>query len=276
MRLIRLVLICLMLPAAALAQSFDEIATLLPEGDYGERAERVTALAASGDPRAEALLSALAAGDLAVLKSDGRLVVIHGDAARDALSGAEAGPVTRRDVTRVRVNNKLRGQIRAALGTLGLVAGDPATRARAASQLEAAPDPAQLAALEQALRRETYPAAKSALELAHATVLLSSPKAEMGAETVADTGARADALALLAERRGASAQALIRAQLDDPALKDSAASALTRIERAETLRGWGLTLWQGLSLGSVLLWQPSGFRSLSASAASSIWRMASW
>ena len=59
MRLIRLVLICLMLPAAALAQSFDEIATLLPEGDYGERAERVTALAASGDPRAEALLSAL-------------------------------------------------------------------------------------------------------------------------------------------------------------------------------------------------------------------------
>ncbi|MFO1164071.1 MAG: urea ABC transporter permease subunit UrtB [Paracoccus sp. (in: a-proteobacteria)] len=253
MRLIRLVLICLMLPAAALAQSFDEIATLLPEGDYGERAERVTALAASGDPRAEALLSALAAGDLAVLKSDGRLVVIHGDAARDALSGAEAGPVTRRDVTRVRVNNKLRGQIRAALGTLGLVAGDPATRARAASQLEAAPDPAQLAALEQALRRETDPAAKSALELAHATVLLSSPKAEMGAETVADTRARADALALLAERRGASAQALIRAQLDDPALKDSAASALTRIERAETLRGWGLTLWQGLSLGSVLL-----------------------
>lgn len=51
----------------------------------------------------------------------------------------------------------------------------------------------------------------------------------------------------------ASAQALIRAQLDDPALKDSAASALTRIERAETLHGWGLTLWQGLSLGSVLL-----------------------
>lgn len=86
----------------------------------------MTALAASGDPRAEALLSALAAGDLAVLKSDGRLVVIHGDAARDLLSGAEAGPVTRRDVTRVRVNNKLRGQIRAALGALGLVAGDPA------------------------------------------------------------------------------------------------------------------------------------------------------
>ena len=78
MRLIRLVLICLMLPACALAQSFDDIARALPDGSYDERAARVGALAASGDARAEALLAALAAGDLAVLKSDGRLVVVSG------------------------------------------------------------------------------------------------------------------------------------------------------------------------------------------------------
>ena len=245
MRLIRLVLICLMLPVAALAQSFDEIARLLPDGSYEERAARVSALAASGDPRAEALLSALAAGDLAVLKADGRLVVVTADAAQDALTGTDVGPVTRRDVTRVRVNNNLRGQIRAALGSLGLSATDPAARARAASQLEAAPDPAQLPALERALGTETDPAAKSALELARATVLLSAPEAA--------PEARAEALSLIVARRGAAAQALIRAQLDDPALKDAAASALTHIERAEKLRGWGLTLWQGVSLGSVLL-----------------------
>ena len=129
MRLIRLVLICLMLPAAALAQSFDEIAKLLPEGSYAERAARVAMLAASGDARAEALLTALADGDLAVLKSDGRLVVVAKGAARDALTGADAGQVTRRDLTQVRVNNNLRGQIRAALGALALVAADPAARA---------------------------------------------------------------------------------------------------------------------------------------------------
>ena len=83
MRLFRLILLCLMLPFAAMAQGFDEIAAALPDGSYEDRAARVTALAASGDPRAEALLSALAAGDLAVLKADGRLVVVTSDHARD-------------------------------------------------------------------------------------------------------------------------------------------------------------------------------------------------
>ena len=246
MRLFRLILLCLMLPLSAMAQGFDQIATALPDGSYGDRAARVSALAASGDPRTEALLTALAAGDLAVLKSDGRLVVVTKNAARDALSGADAGPVTRRDVVRLRVNNNLRGHIRAALGGLGLLAPDPAARARAATRIEAAPDPAQLPALERALAAETDPTATAALELAHATVLLSAPELSAPA-------ARAAALDLIITRRGAGAQALIRAQLDDPALKDAAAAALTRIERADKLRGWGLTLWQGLSLGSVLL-----------------------
>ena len=116
MRLFRLILLCLMLPFAAMAQGFDEIAAALPDGSYEDRAARVSALAASGDPRAEALLQALAAGDLAVLKADGQLVVVSGDQARNALTGTDAGTVTRRDVARVRVNNNLRGHIRAALG----------------------------------------------------------------------------------------------------------------------------------------------------------------
>ena len=84
MRLFRLILLCLMLPFAAMAQGFDEIAAALPDGSYEDRAARVSALAASGDPRAEALLQALAAGDLAVLKADGQLVVVSGDQARNA------------------------------------------------------------------------------------------------------------------------------------------------------------------------------------------------
>ncbi len=245
MRLFRLILLCLMLPFAAMAQGFDEIAAALPDGSYEDRAARVSALAASGDPRAEALLQALAAGDLAVLKADGQLVVVSGDQARNALTGTDAGTVTRRDVARVRVNNNLRGHIRAALGALGLTASAPADRVRAAARIEAAPDPAQLPALETAWAAETDPAAKLALGVARATVLLSTPEAP--------SDARAAALELIVAERGAGAQPLIRAQLDDPALKDAASAALTHIERAEKLRGWGLTLWQGLSLGSVLL-----------------------
>ncbi|QFQ88474.1 urea ABC transporter permease subunit UrtB [Paracoccus kondratievae] len=245
MRLIRLILLCLIMPAAALAQSFEEIARALPEGSYDDRADRVSALASSGDPRAEALLTALVGGDLAVLKSDGRLVIVTDGSATDALSGDPAGSVTRRDVTPVRVNNNLRGHVRAALGTLGLVAESPAARTRAAAQVEAAPDPAQLSALEAALSRETDTKARDALEIARASVLLVAPDAT--------PDERAEALALIAERRGAAAQGRIRPLLSDPALKDAARTALADIERAEALRGWGLTLWQGLSLGSVLL-----------------------
>jgi len=249
MPLIRPILFCICLllsPAAALAQSFDEIARALPEGSYDDRAGRVSALAASGDPRAEALLTALAGGDLAVLKSDGRLVILSDGRATDALTGeAAAEAVTRRDITQVRVNNNLRGHIRAVLGSLGLVAESPAARARAARQVEAAPDPAQLPALETALAKETDAGARAALELARAAVLLASPQAP--------PEARAEALALVAGQRGGAALGQIRPLLQDPALGEAAKAALARIERAETLRGWGLTLWQGLSLGSVLL-----------------------
>ncbi len=248
MRLIRLIVIWLLLPAAALAQTdpaFDKIARALPQGSYDERAARVSALAASGDPRAQGLLSALAAGELAVLKSDGRLVVVQGGQASDALTGGAAGQVGRRDVTRVRVNNNLRGHIRAALGSLGLSAKTAEARIRAAGQIEAAPDPAQLPALDKALAAEPDPKARRALALARAAVLLSDPGA--------DSEARAKALDLLAADRGAAAQGLIRPLLNDPALAPAAESALREIARAEKLRGWGLTLWQGLSLGSVLL-----------------------
>lgn len=252
MRLIRLILICLTLPMAALAQtqtdeplSFDDMAATLPDGDYDDRAARVTELAASGDPRARDLLSALIAGELAELKSNGRLVVVRDGQASDALTGTDAGKVSRRDVTRVRVNNNLRGHIRAALGSLDLTAESASTRIRAARQIEAAPDPARLPALDRALATETDDGARSALTMARATVLLADPSAA--------TESRAEALDLIVANRGTDAQGLIRPLLGDPALKDAAETALTGIERAEKLRGWGLTLWQGMSLGSVLL-----------------------
>lgn len=245
MRLIRLTLLCLLLPFAALAQSFDELARALPDGNFDDRAARVTALATTGDARAEPLLRALLAGDLAVLKSDGRLVITSGDTATDALTGADAGAVTRRDVTRVRVNNGLRQHIGAVIGSLALTSDSAARRIAAAKQIEAAPDPAQLPALDAALARETDDTARQALALARATLLLSDP--------AADPNARAEALTLIADTRGASAQGIIRAQLSDPALAEAATAALAEIARGEQLRAWGLTIWQGLSLGSVLL-----------------------
>ena len=245
MRLLRLILLAVLLPACVWAQDFPQLAAGLPEGSLTDRVARVTAIAATGDPRAEPLLRALLDGRLATLKADGRLVVLDRDTATDALTGEPVGAVSNRDVTKVRVNNALREVIRASLGGMGLTAADARTRLSAAAALENAPDPAMLPPLDAALAAETDPAVRAALEAARAAALLKSPDAA--------PEARAGALELIVARRGAAAQATLNGLVDDPVLGAVAQDHLAAIERAAALRAYGVTLWQGLSLGSVLL-----------------------
>ena len=69
----------------------------LPDGSFGERAEVVGAIAATGDPRAAALLEALGEGELHARKADGAIVRVTGRGSKaqgfDPLTGAELGPV---------------------------------------------------------------------------------------------------------------------------------------------------------------------------------------
>ena len=79
MRLLAAIVIWISLAVApALAQSFEELVARLPEGSFSDRAEAVSALAASGDPRAAALLRVLGDGELQQRKEDGALVRVTG------------------------------------------------------------------------------------------------------------------------------------------------------------------------------------------------------
>ena len=50
----------------------------LPEGDFADRAEVVTAIALTGDDRALPLLDALSDGELHVRKADGAILRVTG------------------------------------------------------------------------------------------------------------------------------------------------------------------------------------------------------
>ena len=79
MRVIALILVCLTLAAgAAAAQTLEDLMARLPDGGFGERAEVVGAIAATGDPRAAALLEALGEGELHARKADGAIVRVTG------------------------------------------------------------------------------------------------------------------------------------------------------------------------------------------------------
>jgi urea transport system permease protein len=152
--ILTLVALCAM-PPSSRAQSPETTLSRLSADRFDETQKAIDELAQSGHPTAEAVLEALSAGRL--FYSPGDRAVLYRDSSgtlRDARSGAEASAEAS-SLKPVRLNNRLRRSVDAALGSLTLLAADPGRRMQAAQAVFKARDPAALPALEQALARET-------------------------------------------------------------------------------------------------------------------------
>ncbi|WP_296520561.1 urea ABC transporter permease subunit UrtB [Rhodoplanes sp.] len=228
------------------ADAFDDALANFFTNSYADTEVGVTALAAAGDFRAAPVLKALQDGKLAVDPSSRRVLIEDGVAWRDAASGAAMSPAPA-DLKRVRLNNRLRRAVDAALGALTLRAPDPARRLEAAQAVFKSRDAGALAAVDAALAQETDARVKAALADARAAILITSAEAP--------EAARIEAVAVLRERGDQSALALLGSlPPGTPAIlqraADSAASAIRgRLQVWEAVQN----AWYGLSLGSVLL-----------------------
>ncbi|MEE7448714.1 urea ABC transporter permease subunit UrtB [Methylobacterium radiotolerans] len=124
-----LTLLFLLLAAPAQAQAPDPYGQLAGDG-YAEIEAGVSGLAASGDSRADAILSALSDGRLLVRPGDKALLIRQGGTVAEARTGAAVadGP----DLRPVRANNRVRRAIEAARGQLDAdrIAAIPAIQAR--------------------------------------------------------------------------------------------------------------------------------------------------
>ncbi len=236
--------------SAVMAQSLEDLVAQLSEGSYGERAEVIAAIGATGDDRATIVLDALQEGDLHARKADGAVIRVTGRGSNaeafDPLTGAALGAVAPRSTDPIRVNNALRRAVRSAISTLTLMSDDPARRLAAANEAFRTPDPEQLEAIQTALAAEEDPAVRQALEEAQAAALLNSD---------ADLAERVAAVGVVAGRGGSdalSALTPLRAS-DDPAIAEAAAAGVAKIERERAMWGQLQNVWFGLSLGSVLL-----------------------
>jgi len=251
--MLRALIVCVALLAplfaaaqTAKADTLESLAPRLAAGSFNDRAAVVEQIAATGDPRAAALLEALLAGDLQALKADGRLARVSDGAAFDALSGESLGALARGAGERIRVNNAVRRAVSAALGALGLRDADPARRIAAASAVFTSRDAAQLGPLDAALAAETDARARRALEQARASVVLA---------TDASPADKIAALDVLIARGDRDALSLATAALADrsPQVAAAAEDARAAIERAQALWDAARNVWFGLSLGSVLM-----------------------
>jgi urea transport system permease protein len=236
------------LAAGARAGPYEDALARFTTDSFSDTAEGIGAVALSGSPLAETVISALQDGRLLFSAADKRVFYKDkSDKLFDAATGAAFPGPEPTDLAPVRLNNRLRGLVAAALGSLTLMSPDPAKRLEAAQAVFKSHDPNARATLEQAIAKEQDPRVKRALIEARAAVILYLDGAadEEKTEAIGVIRQRGDQDALAA-LGGLPASA-------SPAVKKAAADAIASIQNGLALWTAVQNAWYGLSLGSVLL-----------------------
>ncbi|MBI3451357.1 MAG: urea ABC transporter permease subunit UrtB [Rhodospirillales bacterium] len=234
------------LPSVAAADEFADLVAKLGADSFADKAEAAGALGALGDGRAIGALKALNDGRLSVT-GDKRLVIVDGKRLVDPVIAADLGDAPGDGLERVRVNNRLRGAIAAALSKLQIFSPDRAERLAAARNALKHGSAETVAVLERALASEKDAEVRETIRLS-----LNGARLNFGSD--------AEKIAAIGELSG-STDPQIRALLGqlrnapdlDPAMRARVEAALADIERRLRLTGYAANLFQGVSLGSVLL-----------------------
>jgi urea transport system permease protein len=203
-------------------------------------------IALSASAGAAAVLEALADGRL-MFASDGTIVVRGTDGRLTDLRTQQAVATAPSGLSAVRLNNRVRQTLQAALGGLVILSPDAGKRRDAALGLVRSKDARSLDALETAIGRETDSSIKAIMETARAAILVVKPDAPLER--------RLAAVAALEARSNQDAVAALKSVPADadPSLVTAAGRAIESIEGRLKLWEVVQNLWYGLSLGSVLL-----------------------
>ncbi len=237
----------LLSPGPAAAQDITAALQGFTADSFGDTEKSIGEIAVSGHPLAAAIIQAIPDGRL-LFDDTTKKVYLRESSGRvlDAATGeiATAAPA---DLKPVRINNRLRRAVEAAIGGLTLLSPEPARRLEAANAVFRSRDAAALPALEQAIEKETSARIRLALLAARAAIILTLPTASEPDKLYA--------VAALRERGDQDALALLNHLPAEtpPSVKASAAAAVTAIEGHLAMLRGAQNAWYGLSLGSVLL-----------------------
>ncbi len=240
----------LMITARAQAQTFDAALDALDAPSFADKEAAIETFAAIDDDRVVPVLVAVEDGRLFRRNEDGLFVI--GEKRGRAyeltavLTGEPLGEAPSRDLEKVKVNNKLRGAIKAVLGRLQLGNPDPAKRLAAVENMLRERSAEAADQLRAALEEETDPAVRDAMAFGLAAMdLQSDDKAEQLA-----------AIELLSNSFDPQARAMLgQAALNasDEEVREAAEAAIQATERQRWLLDLAANFYQGISLGSILL-----------------------
>ncbi|OAN45654.1 urea ABC transporter permease subunit UrtB [Paramagnetospirillum marisnigri] len=242
MKILILALLAFLACAPARADEFSDAVRALNADNFADKIAAVETLAGLGDGRAATILEAMSDGNLLATK-DGAILIQRASGFTDALTQAPASGEGAEPIT---VNNRLRGALRGAVGRLGLFSPDAELRKRAAESVLTSPTPESAGMMRRALANETVPEVRTLLALALANLDLADE----------DPARRRAAVAALRDSSDPLSRGRLQAMLEnetDSEVRAAAEKAVSEINFRLSLVSIGANIFQGLSLGSVML-----------------------
>lgn len=203
------------------------------------------------------LFSTMLAGNLYFIKSDKQLISVVNSGTKtqyhDLLSASELDELSKKDIKKVRINNKIRVYLRNLIAQLQLTANDPLTRASSLKSLLNDLNPQTIAIIAKLRVDEKNNKVKELMDLAlnidkaqNASLVIDKIKAITVLEDSLEPQVRKTLLKI-------SSQYSELTDVDSKAISKAADKALLNINQTTEIYGYIDQLFFGLSLGSVLL-----------------------
>ena len=261
LRLLILVLAAIIsVPAAAETDdaTFAKLVADLGAKSFSKKAQAIDALSATGDARVVTILEAMLSRHLYYSKTDRAIVIAATEdgtlIVRQALTRVVIDGELISGLKSIRINNRLRKILQGAIGSLSLQHKDPAKRLAAADAVFASRAETMIAPLENALKTEPDGSVQARMERALAAIRVAhetEPKLRIKAiQTLGefpDPDTRNLLNTLLIKKQDGSFSE------SDTAVRTAAGKVLAKAERSAAFWGVVQNLFQGVSLGSVLL-----------------------
>ena len=239
-------------PALA-ADSLEAATKKLQTNNFKKKQTAVESIEAIDDPRVKSILEAMMNGNLYYRKTDKQLVFFDNAEGKlkvtGVLSGKEFSGIKKRDLRKVKTNNKLRKYLRGAIGRLGLGSENRDTRLAAAKESvkSLTPDSRQL--IETAIAKEKD---EEILALLRTSLALLDVQSD-------DQDKQIQAIKILAQslqpesRTALTNLAQVKSVAQNESVKTALDQAIREVESKVDLYGKLEGIFFGISLGSVLL-----------------------